>query len=102
MYYGEYKTLVLDYCHFNLKWLLAMTLEGVNFKLLNSIINIEHTVNVFRFTAKNECFLYDKYWIANNFLIDHCIFKGLSPLGQEAYNYLIVSLYPVNLTVRNT
>ena len=25
MYYGEYKTLLVDYCHFNLSWLLAMT-----------------------------------------------------------------------------
>jgi hypothetical protein len=78
MYYGEYKTLLVEYCHFNLSWLLAMTQEGVNFRLLNSIINIENTVNVFRFGAKNVCSLYDKYWIANNFLIDNCIFKGLS------------------------
>lgn len=60
-------------------------------------------MNVFRFGAKNECSLYDKYWIANNFLIDNCIFKGISKRqGQDSYNYLFITTYPVNMTVTNT
>jgi len=63
------------------------------------IFNIENIVRVFIIVAKNVCSLYDKYWIANNFLIDNCIFKGIS---QGGHNYLFITMYPVNVTVTNT
>jgi hypothetical protein len=59
LYYGEYKNLTVEHCHFNLNQLLGMTQEGGNFKVLNSVINISNMVRVFIIEAKPTCALYD-------------------------------------------
>jgi hypothetical protein len=64
-----------------------MTQEGGNIKILHSVIDISNVVRVFIVEAKALCSLYNSNWIANNFLIDNCTFKGLNSGGHGSLFY---------------
>jgi len=70
--------LTIDNCFFDLNQLVGMTVEGGNFKFLNSVIKITRTSRVLILQAKTDCEIYKKNWIANNFLMDNCTFKGIN------------------------
>ena len=86
MYYGAYKWLTIDGCYFNLKELMFMTLEGQNFKIENSVIDITNVVRVEIFQALSDCSVYlpEYSGIANNIINNNNTFTGLSTVGWGA------------------
>jgi Na+-translocating ferredoxin:NAD+ oxidoreductase RnfA subunit len=66
-----------------------MTLDGGNFKFINTVIDISRINRDFYFVieAKTECDLYNKSGIANNFLMDNCTLLGINLIGYSSIIY---------------
>ena len=69
------KMLVLHGCMFNLNQQLALSLEGANFKMSSSLINVSQSPGLGTFTYSKDCTIY-KSLPLNTFLMTNITLIG--------------------------
>jgi hypothetical protein len=67
-------------------------------RLVDSMIDVSEISRVFIIQAMSQCSLYQKQGIANNFIMDNCLFTGLN---QGGYGSVFYTQNPINVTMTN-
>lgn len=85
MYFGPYKWLTFDRCTISTVTFSFMTLEGLNTRIIDSIINTTNTIQISTFQSLIKCeYFLPKYTgIANNFIGNNNTFIGLSTMAWD-------------------